>query len=274
MKTSIHTKAAAAVLAVLAASSAQANFAQVVIDRIQDPYGKIRGMRTHDDLLSTIQPGQFRRYSRLGHWPLPRHESDYRTDELEADTVSSLAALSLPVREAVSRQLVSTYRFGAGSVEFSRANMSQGEFQGVFKVVTSSLGIRVSAGDANNLTVKLSWDDVSVQEFQPAGMRYLAQAFQQSQLDPYLPFAGLRRHESWMVTKTVSVVGLRVEITANRPQSGFDVTVAGVGGVHSNKTSEGHFIVTVVRPVVVASDARNAQRADIYAYAGLKMPKL
>lgn len=274
MKHNHFSKSVALLALTVAAAAAQANFASVIIDRMQDPYGKLSGMKKHDSLLSTVESGQFRRYSRIGNWPLPRRESDFRTGELEIDPYSWLESLPQEEQRALLRHLQSEQSFGSGALEFSRSKMDRGQFEGIFKVVTSTLGISVSGADASTLVVKMSWDDVSVREFRPNGLSFLSNALQKNGNDPYRFFAGLRRHESWMITKTVSVKGLKVEIYSAKPQSGLSFNVTGVGGFESKLESEGHFVVSMSHPVVLASAARNVGRSDIYKYAGLNTPRL
>ena len=259
---------------IAAAASVHANFASLVIARIQDPYGKLTGVKSHDSFINTIQVGQLRRYSRLGHWPLPRKESDYRTDELEIDPVSWMELLPAGQRNTLSNFLITQTNFGSGAVTFRKERSDRGQFEGVLKMMTSALGISVNAGDHSTLSINVIWQNIGIKEFKPTGLKQLSDFLAQNSIDPYHQFSAIKRHESWMVTQAVCVEGLKIEIITTRPDSGFSVTVEGVAGLESKRESESRYVVDLTRSVSLASKAKNIQRADIYKFAGLKMPKL
>jgi hypothetical protein len=254
---------------------ATADFFDEVTDQMNNIYGKFSGMKESESFLTPIKVGEIRTFKREGGGiiPIQRNPNDYRTAPLQADPVSWTNSFFPPKRESILKNLVRTTSYGSGRIAFNRRNTSERKLIGILKSITKLLNVDLSSKKETDLELVVSWDNLELAEFFPHFLSQVTAEMKKEGKDPYEYVKGVdSTHESWIILKTLTLKGLSIEITNDKPATGHTVELSNVVNFSNTKDTSGTYAVTLDAPSTIASYAVNISRSDIYKNAGLKMP--
>lgn len=273
---------ATALIAIAAISSA--DFLGVMQSELEKTCGGLEGMLGSDSLFSPVECGQifpFRRTSRgfvedlFGRTP-----NDYRNEVRQADFREWIEFVSEDRQSEVSHRIFKSKEFDGGQIIFTRERTTDKIFQKALTAVTSLLNIQFNSKYDSNMTITVNWDKSIVTEFQPNGLNkftYELSNWPKSEdptTKPLALFKNINTHESWMVTRTLKLQGLKISIDTDRPSTDLSVGMAGIPGVGFRRYESGTYEFNISQPVLIGSNAKNIQRGQLYKYANLKMPPL
>lgn len=256
------------------ATSATADFFDEVTAQMNNIYGKFGGMKESESFLTPIKVGEIRTFKREGGniIPLQRNPNDYRTAPIQADPLSWTSYFPPLTRDSVLNNLVRTTSYGSGRIAFNKRNTNERKLIGILKSITKLLNVDFSTSKETDLELVVSWQNLELAEFMPHFLSQLTAELKEQGKNPYDYYKGVdSTHESWIVLKTLTLKGLQIDITNDKPVTGHNVEVANVVRFSRTNDTNGTYSVTLDAPSTIASYAVNISRADIYKNAGLKM---
>jgi hypothetical protein len=255
----LRTSALAAAAVMAAASSAQ-NLGQLVVDQIGKGYGRSQQLRFHDSLLYRLRVGDALEGYKSRSLP---GFSGGANNYMNADVKLSLAS-SLRLRASLSAQpsqdearisgITRTESFGGGSASFDRQHSGSGRFGSVLK----SLGIDVSGSRQNELTVKVTWSDLQLDQLDPSGFLELGRQLNGGRRDFFRSFQMEGKGYVWLVRSALTMRSMVVEIQDKNKGQGLNIGLKAVAGSLTIDDSNQH--VRIYR--LNLSDAQIASRAD------------
>lgn len=256
-----------------AAVAPAADFYTEVVDQMNRMYGGLGGLKENGTFLNPLRVGQLRVFKREGGTliPMQRNPNDFRTAELQADPLSWVAPPNLP---AVRAELVREQRMGPGKVDFCRENTNERRLDGILQSLARILDIDIASKNTSGFKLAVTWDDMVLEEFVPNFLTRVTEDLRRQGQDPYQYFRGVdSTHESWMVTKTLTLTGLTVKVASGNPSNHVDLHFRNIVSFGRTHSTDGAFCFEFGSPVTVASSAVNVSRGNIYKYAGLPMPQ-
>jgi|GEM_PF-4691986 len=252
----------------------QASFFNEVTSQMNNIYGKFSGMKESETFLTPIKVGEIRTFKREGGGilPLQRNPNDYRTAAIQADPLSWTSSLFPAKREAILKNLVRTTSYGSGRIAFNRRNTSERKLIGILQSITKLLDVDLSSKKETDLELIVSWDNLELAEFFPHFLSQVTAEMEKQGKNPYDYVKGVdSTHESWIVLKTLTLKGLSIQITNDKPATGHTIELANVVNFSNSRDTSGTYAVTLDAPSTIASYAVNMSRGEIYKNAGLKM---
>ncbi len=253
-----------------------ANFFHEVTNQMNNIYGKFSGMKESESFLTPISIGEIRTFKREGGGiiPLQRNPNDYRTASIQADPLSWTTYFPPLKRESIVKNLVRTTSYGSGRIAFNRRNTSERKLIGIMKSITKLLNVDLASRKETDLELIVSWENLELSEFFPHFLSQVTSEMEKQGKDPYDYVKGVdSTHESWIVLKTLTLRGLSIEITNDKPATGHTIEVANVVNFSNSRDTSGTYAITLDSPSTIASYAVNMSRGEIYKNAGLTMPK-
>lgn len=251
-----------------------ASFFNEVTSQMNNIYGKFSGMKESETFLTPIKVGEIRTFKREGGGilPLQRNPNDYRTAPIQADPLSWTSSLFPAKREAILKNLVRTTSYGSGRIAFNRRNTSERKLIGILQSITKLLDVDLSSKKETDLELIVSWDNLELAEFFPHFLSQVTTEMEKQGKNPYDYVKGVdSTHESWIVLKTLTLKGLSIQITNDKPATGHTIELANVVNFSNSRDTSGTYAVTLDAPSTIASYAVNMSRGEIYKNAGLKM---